>query len=141
MTLHRMKRSTGSVSDMPQDLAALRGLLDTRLAALETALADPNQHGSLEQIILDLARVATEEADTTARQAYLEAQREGQGAVAAARDEARAALDAERAAARSMRAELDAERAEAASGRAALDAERTGAASVRAELDRAHEAL
>lgn len=135
MTLTRMKsRRTSSVSDMPQDLAALRGLLDARLAALETALADPNQHGSLEQIILDLARVATEEAEAAARQAYLDAQREGQGALAAARAEARAALEAEQAAAASARAELD-------QAQAAHQRERAAAASVRVELDQAQAAV
>ena len=78
-------------------------MLDARLNALESALADPSQHGSLQQLILDLARVATEEADAAARQACLEAERQGQGLAASVRAEARAALQAEQAAAVSLR--------------------------------------
>lgn len=55
--------------EIPRELQALRGSLDARLSALEKAVADPRQHGSLETLILDLARVATDEADASARQA------------------------------------------------------------------------
>src|SRR2546426_11982981 len=88
--------TSASPPSTPQGLDALRSLLDARLAALESALSDPDQHGSLEQIILDLARLATQEADAAARQAYLDAQREGQGALAAVRAESRTAIEAER---------------------------------------------
>ena len=47
---------------MPEDVQALRASLTSRLAALEEALANPAKHSSLESLILDLARVATEEA-------------------------------------------------------------------------------
>src|SRR5947208_359095 len=78
-------------------------MLDARLNALESALADPSQHGSLQQLILDLARVATEEADAAARQACLEAEQQGQGLAASIRAEARAAVQAEQATAVSLR--------------------------------------
>lgn len=45
-----------------QQLAALRGALESRLAALEEVLADPSRGESLAGLILDLSRVATEEA-------------------------------------------------------------------------------
>ena len=67
---------------MPKEVEALRTSLDSRLTALEKALADPKQHGSLESLILDLARIATEEADATARHAVLDAQKAGQDATA-----------------------------------------------------------
>ena len=81
---------------MPKEVEALRTSLDSRLTALEKALADPTQHGSLEALILDLARIATEEADATARRAVLDAQKAGQTAAAEARTEATEALEAEK---------------------------------------------
>jgi chromosome segregation ATPase len=94
--------STGLPS-LPREVEALRSMLDARLNALESALADPTQHGSLQQLILDLARVATEEADAAARQACIEAERQGQGLAASVRAEARTAIQAEQAAALSLR--------------------------------------
>ena len=135
----------------PRNIEALRALLDTRLAALEAALADPDQYDSLEQLLGDLVRTATEEADATVRQACLEAQREAQNAIAAARGEAQAALEAERGAAASLRhdverahAMLQAERAAAAvlsgdldAAQLTLDQEQTTTATLRRELDEA----
>lgn len=88
---------------MPREVEALRTLLDSRLEALELALADPKQHGSLEAMILDLARVATEEAHATARHAVLEVQQAGQLAVSAARTEGITALEAEKAGSAALR--------------------------------------
>ena len=59
--------------------------MEARLSALEKAIADPAQHGTLESLILELARIATKEADASARQAVREAQSDGQQAAAAAR--------------------------------------------------------
>ena len=81
---------------MPKEVEALRASLDSRLTALEKALADPKQHDSLESLIFELARLATEEVDATARRAILEAQKAGQAAVAAARTEAASVLEAEK---------------------------------------------
>jgi hypothetical protein len=81
---------------MPREVEALRTALVTRLSALEKALADPKQHGSLESLILDLARTATEEAHASARHAVIDIQKAGQQAVAAARAESIAALEAEK---------------------------------------------
>src|SRR5215203_3549264 len=79
---------------MPKEVEALRASLNSRLTALEKALADPKQHGSLEALILDLARLATEEADATARHAVVDAQKAAQSAAAAARTEALEAPEA-----------------------------------------------
>src|SRR6202011_4278211 len=114
---------------MPREIEKLRAMLDARLTALEKSLPDPRQHSSLEQNILDLARVATEEADATARQAYLDAEREGQRLVAAARAEARAALEGEQAATASLRLELREALAavqQERAGRVALDRDLAG---------------
>src|SRR5690349_833722 len=81
---------------MPKEVEAMRTTMESRLSALEKALADPAQHGSLESLILELARIATKEADATARHALLEAHRAGQQATDAARKEATAALEAEK---------------------------------------------
>ena len=61
-----------------RELDGLRAALDMRLAALETALAQPNQQTPLEHLVLDLARVATAEAESAATRACLQAQFEAQ---------------------------------------------------------------
>jgi hypothetical protein len=150
-----MKSQTGPGPSMPRELEGLRTMLDARLTALEAALADPEQHGSLERVILDLARVATQEADAAARQAYLDAQREGQGAIAAAQAEGRTALEAEQSAAAALRTELGKahaalleERAAGAAGerdlaalRQALEQEQSARSRLRRELEEGQAAL
>ena len=49
-----------------QQLTALRRALESRLAALEEVLKDPGRGESLAGLILDLSRVATEEAQLAA---------------------------------------------------------------------------
>lgn len=100
----------------PQELEELRASLDERLGALEAALADPKQHSSLEKLIVELARVATEEADATAREAVDAVRTEGLSALAAERaaaaslrqaaEEIEVALQAERAAISALRQQL-----------------------------------
>ena len=150
-----MKSHTGAGPDIPRELEALRASLDARLTALEAALADPDQHGSLEQIILDLARVATEEADAAARHACLAAQQEGQRALAVADAERQIALDTEGAAAGLLRTELEQAQAELRDERAsraakdrdlgavrqALEQEQTSRAGLSRQLDEARAAL
>src|ERR1700730_8914031 len=119
---------------MPREIEKLRAMLDARLTALEMALADPRQHSSLEQNILDLARVATEEADATARQADLDAEREGQRAIAAARAEARAALAGGPAVTASLRLVLR-------EAHAAIQKERAARATLDRDLAGARQAL
>jgi len=48
---------------LPKELRPLRALLDTRLSALEEALATPDQYASIERRLNDLVQAATEEAD------------------------------------------------------------------------------
>ncbi len=62
-----------------RELASLRAALDTRLMALEKALAHPDATESLEGLIIDLARVATDEAHASAARKWLEAQVSAQG--------------------------------------------------------------
>ena len=100
-------------------LDELRATLDERLDALEIALADPKQHSSLERLILELARVATEEADASARTA-----------VGAIRTEGLSALEAERKTAASLRQEAD-------EARSALDEEREASHAARQQLEEA----
>jgi hypothetical protein len=57
------------------DLEALHAELDSRLAALEAALADPHEC-ALEPLILDLARTATQEAEANARRLSAQARAE-----------------------------------------------------------------
>lgn len=109
---------------MPKEVEALRASLDSGLTALEKALADPAQHSSLESLILDLARIATEEADATARQAVLDAQKAGQKAAAAARTEAASALEAEKVESAALRQVIDQAKAALKQAEAALKEER-----------------
>jgi hypothetical protein len=69
-----------------RELDALHAALDSRLLALEAALAHPGQHESLEALVLDLARVATVEAEASAARTSFEAERASQGRTAAARE-------------------------------------------------------
>ena len=80
---------------MLKEVEALRTSLESRLTALEKALADPGQHSLLESLILDLARVATDEAEATTRQAILAAQAAAQKVVEASRADAAKALEDE----------------------------------------------
>ena len=80
-----------------RELDALRASLDARLAALEDALAHPDPRVSLEELVLNLARVATAEAEATAARACLEAQLDAEHRAALDGDEMRRSLEAERA--------------------------------------------
>ena len=104
-------------------LDALRGAVDIRLAALEAALADPEKGDSLEYLILDLARVATEEAQASAARACIDIRLEAELNIAQAQAAARATLDGERAA----RAETEHALEQARHRIAALDRELAGA--------------
>ncbi|HEY7285100.1 MAG TPA: PilZ domain-containing protein [Vicinamibacterales bacterium] len=89
-----------------REIDALRADLDSRLLALEAALAHPEPHESLESLVIDLARVATTEAEASTARACLDAQIEAQER-AKESVEARRLLEAEQAAAGAARAELD----------------------------------
>ena len=63
-----LEQLTGTLPEEAQrHLDALRGAIDLRLAALEAALSDPTRSTALEALILDLARVATLEAQAAAQ--------------------------------------------------------------------------
>jgi chromosome segregation ATPase len=105
------------------ELQELRASLDARLAALEAALDDPKQHSSLERLMLELARVATEEAEASAREV-----------VGAVRTEGLSALEAEKALGASLRQALE-------DAQASLEAERSVAVAARQQLADAHQRL
>jgi chromosome segregation ATPase len=96
------------------ELEALHAALDSRLAALEAALADPNEC-ALESLILDLARTATQEAEANARRSSAQARAEADrhaGSVLSQLQVAEAALASEREAALSLHRSLGAARSE-----------------------------
>jgi hypothetical protein len=117
-----------------RELDALRAALDVRLSALEAALAHPDPRTSLEGLVLDLARIATAEAESAAGRASLEAQLHAQERAAVAVATAQRSLEAEQAITKALRLELE-------QARTALDAEREAAARLRQELDRAGQSL
>ena len=90
-----------------QQLDALRTVVETRLSALEAVLADPSRGESLEGLILDLARVATEEARAVALKASLDARLEADARVADARTVAQEAIDQERVGAGELRRSIE----------------------------------
>ena len=133
---------------MPKEVETIRTTMEARLSALEKAIADPAQHGSLESLILELARLATKEADATARQAVLDAHKAGQQAAAAARQEGTAALEAEKVEAAALRQVIEGAKQALKQAEAALNEERRAteavnreAAAARRELAVAQEAL
>src|SRR5262249_9305532 len=74
-------------------LDALRRTVDAKLAALELALLDPSGTQSLETLILELARVATEEAQAAAAQACEDVRLQADLQIGQARAAAQAAID------------------------------------------------
>jgi chromosome segregation ATPase len=94
-----------------EHLAALRHELESRLAALELVLADPSRGDSLADLILDLARVATEEADAAVAQICLTTKLEADNEIAELRTSAKAALDAAQGGLKVANASLEQERA------------------------------
>jgi len=113
-----------------RELETLRAELDVRLLALETALARPDPHISLEKLILDLARVATAEAQSAAVRASLEAQLHAQQRGT----DTQHLLDEERATTTTLRFELE-------QARTMLEGEREAAARLRRAHDEARKAL
>ena len=88
-------------------LEVLRGAMDMRLAALEAALADPAQGGSLEALILDLSRVATDEAQAAAASACVDARLDADVRIAKAQAGAQAAIVHERQVSTDLRRALE----------------------------------
>ena len=104
--------ATDHLTDTAQrHLAGLRGELLNRLAALEAVLADPNRGESLAGLILDLSRIATEEAQAAAAEACLATKAEADRQMAELRESAKTALDAAQAALRTANDSLAKERA------------------------------
>jgi len=115
--------------------------MEARLSALEKAITDPAQHGSLESLILELARIATKEADATARNAVLDAHNAGQQAAAAARKEATAALEAEKVESAALRQVIEGAKAALKQAEAALKEERRATEAVNREVAAARREL
>jgi chromosome segregation ATPase len=104
--------ATDHLTDSAQrHLAGLRGELLNRLAALEAVLADPKRGESLAGMILDLSRIATEEAQAAAAEACLATKTEADRQMAELRESAKTALDAAQAALRTANESLAKERA------------------------------
>jgi hypothetical protein len=104
-----------------EHLAALRREVEKRLAALEEVLTDPSRGESLAGLILDLSRVAVEEAQAAASQACLATRAEADKEITELRTSAKAAIDAAQAAHKSANAALEEERQAAGGLRKALD--------------------
>ncbi|MGE5246227.1 MAG: PilZ domain-containing protein [Betaproteobacteria bacterium] len=107
------------------------------MSALEAALAHPGKAGSIEQLVVDLARVATEEAESSMQRAVLHVQLEMQGQASSARadaEKATASLEAERSASAALRTEL-------VNARASIEQEKRDAAALRTEAANASAAL
>jgi chromosome segregation ATPase len=144
MTNFRILPSAGAPSETvrhallttaQRELDALRAELDMRLAALEAALAHPQPGASLERLVIDLARVATAEAESAAVRAALEAQLQAQEDAGVAVAEAHHVRDAASATAEALRSELDANRAAGDAQRRELNAQRVAADSLTSELE------
>jgi chromosome segregation ATPase len=84
-------------------------------------LADPSRGESLAGLILDLSRIATEEAQAAAAQACLTTKQEAEKEIAELRTSAKAAVDGAQSALKSATAALEQERAASADLRAAAE--------------------
>jgi chromosome segregation ATPase len=130
------------------ELDALRSDLDERLQALENALTSPEDTESIETLVVDLARVAMDEAEASTRRAIFEAQADAQAQVDAARAEARTSIDAARTTAAALHRDLDNTRASTATlqkeldeARSALKAERDSSSGLQKDLQKTKTAL
>jgi hypothetical protein len=119
--------TTAHLSDTTGELERLRTALDAKLAELEAALDNPDQSDSLERLVIELARIATREADAAATRAASEAQRAAAQQVSRMRDDAEHAVSTQRTAAADTARELDA-------ARTALAAERAAAATLNRQV-------
>jgi chromosome segregation ATPase len=99
-------RGTGLLDAAQRELDTLRASIDARLSDLESALSRPGSEPSLESLVLELARLATAEAQASATRACLEMQRDAEATLADVRARAAAELDAERAVAGELRRSL-----------------------------------
>ena len=118
------------------DLEVLHAALDSRLAALEAALADPNEF-ELEGLILDLARATTEEAEAVARRASMQARADADAQAGNALSQAQmaeAALASERHAGLELHRSLGAARSE-------LEASKQKMVALTNELERLRDAF
>ena len=128
------------------ELDALHAALDMRLAALEAALANPHQHDTLEQLMLDLAQVATRESEAAARRAAMLAQTDAYTQASDALARAHAAetsLSDARAAGSRLQTDLDRSQADLDSLRRELESAQETAreadAALRSRLDEAEQ--
>ncbi len=115
------------------DLERLRASLDAKLAKLEAALAGADESEPLETLVIDLARVATREADAAATRGYLEAEQAARQ-VSEAREETKRAIEAQRAAVQELSEQLE-------TATAAAEEERQAAAAFKQEVDGLREAV
>src|SRR3954447_7623212 len=90
-----------------RQLDALRAAIDARLNELDSALADPSRASSLSGLILDLARLATTEAQASATRACLQITSEGEASLLEAEARSASALDAERRTSSDLRKALE----------------------------------
>ena len=130
------------------ELDTLRSELDARLLALESALTSPDDCESLESLIVDLARVAMDEAEAATRRAIFDAQTDAQAQVESARAEARTSIDSARTTAAALHRDLDSARAanttvqrELEESRSALKSEREAGASAQKDLQKTRTSL
>src|SRR5712691_3249285 len=133
------------LSETTEELEDLRAALDTRLATLEAALANPDACDSLETLVIELARVATTEAEAAAARACLEAQLAASEQVTAVHADAQRLVQAERAAGHAIRAQFeDAQatlQAQLEDAQATIQSDSEAAAKLRRDLDELRSAL
>ena len=98
-----------------RQLDSLRAAAEVRLSELEAILADPSRGESLEGLILDLARIATQEARSAALKASVDARNDSDARVARAREEAQEVIDRERIVGGDLRRSLEQAREKIAS--------------------------
>lgn len=104
------RRDAGGVrllESAQRQLDALRATIDVRLAELDAALANPSRAASLTGLIVELARLATSEAQAAATRACLQIRSDGEASMLEAEARNLAAVEAERKLASELRKNLD----------------------------------
>jgi chromosome segregation ATPase len=103
----QQKPETHLLEAAQRQLDALRAAMDTRLVELEAALADPSRSPSLKALMLELSRLATNEAHLAATRACHQIKAECDAALLDAQSRGSTAIEAERNAAWEHRRTLD----------------------------------